>query len=70
MIREWDKLINRIQLEVSQRIGGHSNNLAKDKVTAIKLIMLVDCEGQPIVWSVESTNVEPGSKAKALLELL
>lgn len=68
MICEWDKLKNRIQLEVTQRLGNHGNG--KDKVTAIKLVMLVDCDGQPIVWSVESTNIEPGGKAKALLELL
>lgn len=68
MICEWDKLKNRIQLEVAQR-SGHNHN-GKDKVTAIKVIMLVDCDGQPLVWSIESTNIEPGAKAKALLELL
>lgn len=67
MITGWDKLKNRIQLEVAQRLG--NNHYVKDKVTAIKLIMLVDCDGQPLIWSIESTNIE-GAKAKTLLELL
>jgi hypothetical protein len=70
MIAKWEQLRNRIQLEVTQRLGRHNGNTRELHLTAIKVVMLVDCNGEPLSWIVESTNVEPGNKAKAFLELL
>ena len=71
MITEWDKLINRIKLETNQRLGIHKNNgVRAQTVVAVKVAVLVDCDGNPMAWTVESSNVEPAARAKALLELL
>lgn len=70
MIAEWDKLINRIRLETTQRINGKSNEVRMQSVVAIKAIIFVDCNGTPIHWMVESSNVEPASRAKGLIDIL
>jgi hypothetical protein len=71
LIAEWDKLINRIKLETNQRLGAHKGNGVRGQsVVAIRVVLLVDCEGQPLTWLVESSNVEPAARARTLLELL
>lgn len=70
MITGWDKLINRIRLETVQRLTHQRNNGTQAQaVVAIKISVLVDCEGNPLTWTMESSNVEPGARAKTLLEL-
>lgn len=70
MITEWDKLVNRIRLETTQRLNHQRNNgTHAQAVVAVKVSLLVDCEGNPLAWCVESSNVEPGARAKTLLEL-
>lgn len=70
MITDWDKLINRIRLETGQRLTHQRNNGTQAQaVVAIKISVLVDCEGNPLTWTMESSNVEPGARARTLLEL-
>jgi hypothetical protein len=70
VITEWDKLVNRIRLETGQRLKNqHLNGTQAQAVVAISVSLLVDCEGNPLTWIVESSNVEPGARAKTLLEL-
>lgn len=71
MISEWDKLINRVRLETSQRLGIHKNgDTRSNAIVAIKAVIFVDCNGTPIHWMVESSNVEPASRAKGLIDIL
>lgn len=67
MIPDWEKLVNRVKSEVDYRLG--NNNTGKG-IVAVTLTMLMDCEGKPMVWTIDSKKVEPGSRAKDLLELL
>ncbi len=70
MITEWDKLVNRIKLETNQRLTKQrANGNHPQAVVAIKVSMLMDCNGDPITWIVDSANVEPAARAKTLLEL-
>lgn len=70
VITEWDKLINRIRLETTQRINGKSGETRSQSIVAIKAVIFVDCNGTPIHWMVESSNVEPASRAKGLIDIL
>lgn len=67
MIDNWQLLRKRVEAEVQQQLRNNNGN--KDQgVVKINITMLVDlC--QPIVWEVDSKRVEPGSKARALLDL-
>ena len=57
MITEWDKLVNRIKLEPSQRLNHQRNNGNQaQSVVAVKISLLVDCEGNPLTWTVESSK--------------
>lgn len=68
MVTDWDKIIQRIRSEVAYRLG--NNNGHKDSgVVSVRLCLLLDCDNKPIVWTVESKRVEPGNRAKELLEL-
>lgn len=71
MITEWDKLINRVRQETSGRLNKHQNN-GQPRATAVAVTvkMLMDCNGEPLAWIVESKDIEPLAKARALLELL
>lgn len=71
MITEWDKLINRIKLESNTRLNRHTNG-GTPRATAIGITVkiLVDCEGNPLTWIVESKDIEPLARARALLDLL
>lgn len=78
MITDWDKIIQRIRSEVDFRLGmtgahrqNGSNQAIKKEgaIVGITITMLVDCDNRPLVWTVESKRVEPGSRAKELLEL-
>ena len=64
MITDWDKIINRIKSEVGYRLG----NTGKEQgVVSVRLTMMLDCDGKPIVWTVESKKIEPGFRARELL---
>lgn len=68
MITDWDKIIQRIRSEVAFRLG--NNNGHKDQgAVIVKLVMVLDCDNRPLVWTLTSGKVEPGSRAKELLEL-
>lgn len=68
MVADWDKIIQRIRSEVAYRLG--NNNSHKDSGTVIvSVVMMLDCDNRPLVWTIESRKVEPGARAKELLEL-
>lgn len=68
VITDWDKIIQRIRSEVAFRLG--NNNGHKDQgAVIVKLVMVLDCDNKPLVWTLTSGKVEPGSRAKELLEL-
>lgn len=67
MLSNWDKLIERIKSETRFRNGSHPSK-QEQRLTAIRLTMLVDCNGCPISWIVQSNQVEPGNGAMRLLE--
>lgn len=71
MITEWDKLINRVRQETTGRLNKHQNNgHPRASAVAVSVKMLVDCDGNPIHWIVESKDIEPLAHGRALLELL
>lgn len=67
MITEWDKLSNRVKLEVSKKVSNGRDSTKT--LIAVNIALLVDCDGNPLVWTISSDSVEPLSKAKTLLEL-
>lgn len=76
MISEWDKLVANTKNEVTSLLdrrfkGSNGTNQKVGHLVAIRLAILLDGEGNPIVWTIdEPIHVKPGQRAKALLDLL
>jgi len=68
MITNWQKLINRIEQEIESQL--RNNNSDKGQcVVKVVVCMLAGVNG-PDLWIVSSTKIEPGTKARALLDLI
>lgn len=68
MITNWQKLINRIEQEVQHQL--RNNNSDKDQgVVKVSVTLLAGVNG-PDLWEVTATRIEPGAKARALLDLI
>ena len=64
MISDWDKIINRIKSEVAYKLG---TGKSEGSVVALRLMLMIDCNGNPLLWTVEGKKIEPGYRAKELL---
>lgn len=76
MVTEWEKLINNAKHEAISLLdrrykGSNGNNQKEGHLVAIRVNVLVDGDGNAIVWTImEPLHVKPGQRAKALLDLL
>lgn len=64
MITDWDKIINRIKSEVAYKLG---TSKSTGSVVALRLMLMIDCDGNPLIWTVEGKKIEPGYRAKELM---
>lgn len=71
-ITTWNKIIDRIKTETSRcvRLSDNDAEVRRQTVAAIKIVLLVDYDSNPITWVIEGHAVEPTKRAKALLDLL
>lgn len=70
-IATWNQIIDRIRAETSKCIRSNNDaEIRNQTVAAIKIVLLVDYDSNPITWVVEGHAVEPTKRAKALLDLL
>lgn len=63
----WEHLINRLKQEVDYQL--RNNNSRKDEGVVYLEVRILAGESEPILWMVDGKKVEPGTKAKSLLEL-
>lgn len=67
----WNKVIERVHGSIAQRVGhNNSNKHQQNNVVAVKISMLVNADGIPLVWTVESRKIEPNDKAREMLGLI
>lgn len=66
----WNKVIERVHSEVSMRLRNRSHSHTKNNVIALKINMLVNDDGIPLVWTVEGKQIEPNSMARQMLGLV
>lgn len=75
MITEWDKLVNGAKFEAialldKRNKGSNHTNQREGHLVALRVNVLVDGDGNAIVWTIEPVHIKPGQRAKALLDLL
>lgn len=66
----WNRIIDRVKSEVSYRLGNRSHNHTQNNVIALKINMLVNDDGVPFTWTVESKKIEPNNLAREMLGLV
>lgn len=64
---QWQHFLNRLQQEIEYQL--RNNNSRKEQgIVLLKIEVLAGID-EPVLWTVEGKKVEPGGKAKSLLEL-
>lgn len=66
----WNSIIQRVHDEVSFRLGNRAHKQTQNNVIALKINMLVNDDGIPLVWTVESKHIEPKHAAREMLGLI
>lgn len=67
----WNKVIEETKKEVSFRLGSYSHQRTSSRVIAIAIKILVNDDGTPLLWTIESTNIKAnGEGAREALKSL
>lgn len=67
----WNKVIEETKKEVSFRLGSYAHQKTSGRVVAIAMKILVNDDGTPLLWTIESTNIKAnGTGAREVLKYL
>lgn len=64
----WNRVIERANQEVSFRLGNRSHNHTKNNAIILNIIIVVNDDGIPQFWCVESKQIQPRGQAMELLK--
>lgn len=67
----WNKVIDRAKQETSYRLGkDRSHSHTSNSVVSLNIVMVVNDDGVPLVWEIESKRIESGGSAREILKAL